>query len=253
MGLSGTWRTTMSGGAGSPGRGPGRRAWRTFRFFTRSFISLTCRASASTARSTAAARSPAVSSLRKVWCLAMRVRAAVRRCFSLESTAFVSMMGSSGSSLESFLVSASLYVLEMVIPRALTMSCITRSILNSPTASSPGAAAGATAGRPAPRGSLGGGLRPPSETSPQESLRRRSRRSNLDHIPCGILRQPPSPLLRLEPPLVRRQDAQLLAVLRDGAPRDGQPLRVQGLGDLLVGQRSAGILGVHHVADHLLH
>src|SRR5438552_5753781 len=187
MGLSGTWRTTMSGGAGSPGRGPGRRAWRTFRFFTRSFISLTCRASASTARSTAAARSPGVSSLRKVWRLAMRVRAAVRRCFSFESTAFASMMGSSGSSLESFSVRASLYVLEMVMPRVLTMSCT-----------------------------------------------------------C-------LPLLRLEPSLVRRQHAQLLAVLRDGAPRDRQPLRVQGLGDLLVGQRGAGILGVHHVADHLLH
>src|SRR6266542_3138116 len=96
------------------------------------------------------------------------------------------------------------------------------------TASSPGAAAGATAGRPAPRGSLGGGLRPPSEASPQGSLRRQSRRSNLDHIACRSLRKPPPlPLLRLQAPLVRRQDAQLLAVASEGgfAPLPKPPPR----------------------------
>src|SRR6266542_6239929 len=96
------------------------------------------------------------------------------------------------------------------------------------TASLPGAAAGATAGRPAPRGSLGGGLLPPSEASPQESLRRQSRRSNLDHIACRSLRKPPPlPLLRLEPPLVRRQDAKLLAVASEGgfAPLPKPPPR----------------------------
>ena len=36
--------------------------------------------------------------------------------------------------------------------------------------------------RAMPRPELGGGLRPPSEPSPQESLRRQSRRSNIDPI-----------------------------------------------------------------------
>src|SRR6266498_652034 len=95
------------------------------------------------------------------------------------------------------------------------------------TASSPASAAGATAARPAPRGSLGGGLRPPSEASPQESLRRQSRRSNLDDVARSSLRQPPSPLLCLEPPLVRRHDAQLLAVASEGgfAPLPKPPPR----------------------------
>src|SRR5439155_18369238 len=37
------------------------------------------------------------------------------------------------------------------------------------------------------RRKLGGGLRPPSETSPQESLRRQSRRSNLDRLTGAVL------------------------------------------------------------------
>src|SRR5437660_2755368 len=37
------------------------------------------------------------------------------------------------------------------------------------------------------RRKLGGGLRPPSETSPQESLRRQSRRSNLDRRTRAVL------------------------------------------------------------------
>jgi hypothetical protein len=32
---------------------------------------------------------------------------------------------------------------------------------------------------------LGGGLRPPSDTSPQDSLRRRSRRSEVEHSHVG--------------------------------------------------------------------
>src|SRR5262245_10865845 len=63
---------------------------------------------------------------------------------------------------------------------------------------------------------------------------------------------PSSAPLRLEPPLVRGQHAQLLAVLGHRAPRDGQALLVQGERDFLVGERRARVLGLHHVADHLL-
>src|SRR5437867_12160198 len=38
-----------------------------------------------------------------------------------------------------------------------------------------------------PQHALGGGLRPPSETSPQKSLRRQSRRSNNAHVTRGFV------------------------------------------------------------------
>ena len=58
----------------------------------------------------------------------------------------------------------------------------------------------------------------------------------------ACMRPEPEPrlaLLGLQPPLMRGQDAELLAVLGHRAPRDGEALPVQRLGDLLVGERLA--------------
>src|SRR5438309_11036202 len=63
---------------------------------------------------------------------------------------------------------------------------------------------------------------------------------------------PLSALLGLKPPLVRRENAELLPVLGDRASRDGEPLPAQDLGDLLVRQRLAPVLGGHEVPDGLL-
>src|SRR5712691_12218857 len=62
----------------------------------------------------------------------------------------------------------------------------------------------------------------------------------------------PSALLGLEPPLVRRENAELLPVLGYRAPRDSEALPAQDLGDLLVRQRLAPVLGGHEVPDVLL-
>src|SRR5262249_49798764 len=59
-------------------------------------------------------------------------------------------------------------------------------------------------------------------------------------------------LLGREAALMRRQDAELLAVLGHGAPRDREPLGVQGRGDVLVREGLAGILGGDEVLNHLL-
>src|SRR5262245_8588891 len=63
---------------------------------------------------------------------------------------------------------------------------------------------------------------------------------------------PASAFLGLQAPLVRRQDPQLLAIFGDGAPGDGEPLPLQRLGDLLIGERLAAVLAGDHVADRLL-
>src|SRR6266849_8038830 len=62
----------------------------------------------------------------------------------------------------------------------------------------------------------------------------------------------PSALLGLGPSLVRGENAELLPVLGYRAPRDGEALPAQDLGDLLVGQRLARVLGGHEVPDVLL-
>src|SRR5262249_62179570 len=53
-------------------------------------------------------------------------------------------------------------------------------------------------------------------------------------------------------PLMRRQDAELLAILGDRAPGDRQPALLQAPRDLLVGERLLEILLGHQVLDHLL-
>src|SRR5438309_3699862 len=63
---------------------------------------------------------------------------------------------------------------------------------------------------------------------------------------------PPSALLGLEPPLVRRENAKLLPVFGYRASRDGEALPAQDLGDLLVRQRLARVFGGHEVPDVLL-
>src|SRR2546426_11756219 len=62
-----------------------------------------------------------------------------------------------------------------------------------------------------------------------------------------------SALLGLEPPLVRRGNAELLPVLGYRASRDGETLPAQDLGDLLVRQRLAPRLGGPQVPDGLFY
>ena len=97
MGLAATRRDTTSGGGAaspSPGsRGSGRRREaRGLRWRSRSLTCLTWRVSASTARSTAAARSPAVSSLLRIRRFATSVMRAVLRYFSADSMTLASMI-----------------------------------------------------------------------------------------------------------------------------------------------------------------
>src|SRR5687767_9413430 len=77
--------------------------------------------------------------------------------------------------------------------------------------------------------------------------------SESDAIAAALSEARRSPPPRHEPSLVRRQDPQLLPVLRDGAARDGEAAALQDLRDLLVGQRLRGILVREEVLDHLLH
>src|SRR5262249_48677097 len=175
------------------------------------------------------------------------------RCFSLESTALVSMtLGTMGSSFSSFRVSASLYVVEIVMPRVLMMSCM----VYSEGADDELHGCLPTARPAAPYRTRRGAL-PPFHTTPK-TQRRKSRRSewNTNRSPLMSRRtrfsDRPLSLLLLEPPLVGRQDAELLAVLRDRPPRDCQPSFVQFLGDLLIGPRRRRAFRLHHVPDHLL-
>src|SRR6266571_6486257 len=73
-------------------------------------------------------------------------------------------------------------------------------------------------------------------------------------IGIRVLVTPPgcSSLARLQAPLVRWQDAQLLAILGDRAPRDREPSGLQLLRHFLVGERPPGVLGGEEVLDLLL-
>src|SRR5437899_12091363 len=61
-----------------------------------------------------------------------------------------------------------------------------------------------------------------------------------------------SPLPRRETPLVRGQDAELLAVLGDRAARDRETTLLERLRDFLVGLRLCRVFGGQDVLDHLL-
>src|SRR5213593_3281761 len=61
-----------------------------------------------------------------------------------------------------------------------------------------------------------------------------------------------SPLPRRETPLVRGQDAELLAVLGDRAARDREATLLERLRDFLVGLRLCRVFGGQDVLDHLL-
>src|SRR5207244_12307526 len=62
-----------------------------------------------------------------------------------------------------------------------------------------------------------------------------------------------SALLGLEPPLVRRENAEPLPVFGYRASRDGEALPAQDVRDLLVRQRLARVSGGPEVPDVLLH
>src|SRR2546422_465672 len=61
-----------------------------------------------------------------------------------------------------------------------------------------------------------------------------------------------SPLPRRETPLMRGQDAELLAVLGDRATRDRETTLLERLRDFLVGLRLCRVFGGQDVLDHLL-
>src|SRR5579871_2362390 len=101
------------------------------------------------------------------------------------------------------------------------------------------------------RSSFRGLPRPSAARSLRERMRRGA--SPVDSRLCG--RRPrlePRLLLHVLAPLTARRNRELLAVLRDRAPRDIQALFLQLGRDLLVGERVALVLVLDDVADLLL-
>src|SRR5947208_7035412 len=73
-------------------------------------------------------------------------------------------------------------------------------------------------------------------------------KSVMDHPMCSG----GSGSVKTLPSLVGGGDAQLLAVLRDGAPRDPQSVIAQDLYDRCIGQRPARVLLPHDLLDAFL-
>jgi hypothetical protein len=69
----------------------------------------------------------------------------------------------------------------------------------------------------------------------------------------AISRDCPEPETSIGLPHVARQNAKLIAVFRDGAPGDRNPLCTEQFHDLLVAERILGVLVLHQFFDDALH